>query len=394
MLTQLHGDCLDLLQTLDPGSVQTAVTSPPYYGLRDYGLPPTLWPTVTYRPMPGLPPVTIPGCDPDCDHEWGDPIRAPWANEIPGPNGRVKNPEASRGRGKTSGERCQRCGGWRGCLGLEPDPLMYVGHLVLIFRHLGDALAKDGTAWLNLGDSYAGGGNGGGGSFAKDGIRTPMAGTGKNKRPAWKQGGNHIPDGLKNKDLLGIPWRAAFALQADGWYLRAENIWNKPNCMPESVDDRTTRAHEQVFLLAKSKRYYYDAEAVAEEAIMKPQRRLTAQKRKDGHAVDNWKNPRILRDEPTADGDGSRNRRTVWTISTTPYPGAHYAVMPEALADICIKAGSRPGDTVLDPFGGSGTVGRRALALGRHAVLMDLNADYLTLQDERTATVQMELDAA
>jgi DNA modification methylase len=149
-----------------------------------------------------------------------------------------------------------------------------------------------------------------------------------------------------------------------------------------------------VFLLAKSKRYYYDAEAVAEEAIMKPQRRLTAQKRKDGHAVDNWKNPRILRDEPTADGDGSRNRRTVWTISTTPYPGAHYAVMPEALADICIKAGSRPGDTVLDPFGGSGTVGRRALALGRHAVLMDLNADYLTLQDERTATVQMELDAA
>lgn len=452
-LVQLHGDCLDLLPALSPKSVQCVVTSPPYYALRDYGLPPTHWPEVTYAPMSGLPPITIPGCDPDCDHAWGEPIRAPWANENPGPNGRAKNGESSRSRGVTSGELCQRCGGWRGCLGLEPDPLMYVAHLVLIFRHIRAALADDGVCWLNLGDSYAAGGNGGGGKFM-----AMRAHKGWGFR-AERRGAETPPLGTKVKDLLGVPWRVAFALQADGWYLRSDVIWSEPNCMPESANDRPTRAHEYVFLLTTSKRYYYDAVAVAETVrrgsagslfttgkTAEHQQGRASQLARDAQPV----RPQLRRAHELAQqagltdahiaairasgitdtgktaatqtGTGSnteavqrlaaeakaalggywrefllaptRNRRTVWSIPTARYDGAHYAVMPDALADLCIRAGSRPGDTVLDCFGGTGTVARRALALGRRAILMELNPSYLELQAARTAAVQIELDAA
>jgi DNA modification methylase len=391
-LTQLHGDCIDLLPTLARGSVRCVVTSPPYYALRDYGLPPTLWPEVTYSPMPGLPPITLTGCAPDCDHEWGDPIRSPWANENPGPNGRVKNGESSRSRGKTSGEQCKRCGGWRGCLGLEPDPLMFIGHLVHIFRLLREALADDGTAWLNLGDSYAAGGNGGGGKFM-----AMRAHKGWGLR-AEKKGWRSAPAGTKNKDLLGIPWRAALALQADGWYLRNDVIWDKPNCMPESAPDRLTRSHEYVFLLAKSKRYYFDNDAIAEQALTQRTDAAMSFKRassKRGVSVMPGANPTHRPDRADVRyGGGMRRRRSVWSIPAANFDGAHYAVMPDEFADLCIRAGSQSGDLVLDPFGGTGTVARRAIALGRHAMLMDLNPAYIELQNQRTAAVQIELEAA
>lgn len=392
MITQLHGDNLAILPTLAAGSVQTVVTSPPYYALRDYGLPPTLWPTVEYTPLPGLPPITVQGCDPACDHAWGEPIRAPWANDQPGPNGRKKNLESSRSRGLTAGESCVRCGGWRGCLGLEPDPLMYVGHLVHVFRLLRPVLADDGTAWLNLGDTYASGGNGGGGKFMA--MRAHKGWGFRADKKGWRS----APAGTKDKDLLGIPWRVALALQADGWYLRNDAIWDKPNCMPESINDRLTRSHEYVFLLAKSKRYFFNHEAIAELALTTRTDASMSFRRegnKRSESVSPGNRPTHRPDRPDVRYAGEmRRRRTVWSIPSANYSGAHYAVMPDELADLCIRAGSQPGDTVLDPYGGTGTVARRAIALGRKAVLIELNPQYITLQDQRTAAVQTELEAA
>lgn len=384
--THVQGDCLDVLPTLPPRGVQCVVTSPPYYALRDYGLPPSLWPTIEYTPLAGLPPVIIPGCDPSCDHVWGAPIRAPWANSNPGPNGRVKNTEASRSRGVASGEPCELCGGWRGCLGMEPDPLMYAAHLVHVFRILRPALADDGTVWLNLGDSYAAGGGGGGGKFMK--MRAHKGWGFRADKHGWRS----APTGTKDKDLLGIPWRVALALQADGWYLRAENIWHKPNCMPESARDRPTRAHEHVFLFAKSERYYYDAAAVAEPQI-KGASGSTFTKGKtgvNGQGRQQSEESRALKQGDTLRvyGRETRNRRSVWTIAPAVFRGAHHAVMPEALAEPCILAGSRPGDTVLDPFGGSGTTARVAERLGRNAILIELNPEYIALQEKRLNGVQ------
>jgi DNA modification methylase len=270
----IQGDVLDVLRDLPAGCTQAAVTSPPYWGLRDYGLPPTIW-----------------GGDSGCRHRWD-------------PSGK--------------GRLCRRCGAWKGCLGLEPDPDLYVAHLVEVMREVRRCLRPDGTLWLNLGDSFA---------------ASPTWGTG----PDADAGPRFGPD-LKTKDLVGIPWRVAFALQADGWWLRAENIWNKPNAMPESVRDRPTRAHEYVFLLSRSASYFYDDFAVREPD-------------KGGCSGNGYARPQRLsftdatgprgQAEPWV-GGGGRNRRSVWTITTQCFRGAHFATFPEALVEVCVLAGTSP----------------------------------------------------
>ena len=315
----LVGDCRETLKSLPDGSVQCCVTSPPYYGLRDYG------------------------------HD--------------------------------------------GQLGLEPTPDEYVANLVGVFREVRRVLRDDGTVFLNLGDSYAAGKTGrddghrrnSWGVFA-DGEAKPehMAGTGKN-RPA--------PPGLKPKDLIGIPWRVAFALQADGWWLRSDIVWSKPNPMPESVTDRPTKSHEYVFLLSKSQTYYYDADAIAEPGVI-PAGTYAAVKGKATRA-----RTMGLR-EPSGNEregvgwtyTGTRNARTVWTITTQPYKESHFAVFPEELARRCIVAGCPKGGTVLDPFGGSGTVGAVAFGNGRDAVLCELNPEYTDMARRRIGPMFVTVD--
>lgn len=306
------------------GSARCCITSPPYWGLRDYGLPPTDWPDVTFIPMAGLPPVTV--------------------------------------------------SAWRGCLGLEPEPMAFVAHLVHVFREVRRVLAEDGTLWLNLGDSYASSGRGGNPTEASSGLQ----GGHGTQRASMVSRKRHPPASLKNKDLIGIPWRVAFALQADGWYLRSDVVWAKPNPMPESVTDRPTKAHEYVFLLAKSERYAYDADAISEEAVA-GSNGSSFTKGKTLTAAEGMR--------PVGRGErsetGSRNARSVWPIATQPYKGAHFATMPPALAERCLLAGSRPGDTVLDPFNGAGTTGLVSMCHGRRFVGADLNTAYCELALDR-----------
>jgi site-specific DNA-methyltransferase (adenine-specific) len=271
MTTILQGDCIEQMRTLAPDSVQTCITSPPYFGLRDYG------------------------------HD--------------------------------------------GQIGREETPDEYVARLVEVFREVHRVLRKDGTLWLNLGDSYAAnGGSHGGRQDNQRGVgakRTHDAG-------GADSGRRRAPVGLKAKDLIGIPWRVAFALQADGWFLRQDIIWHKPNPMPESVRDRCTKAHEYLFLLSKEPRYYFDAASMQENGST----------------------------------SGRRNRRSVWTIQTRPFKGAHFATFPPALVRPCILAGSRPGDIVLDPFGGSGTTAAVAIEHRRRAILIEINQDYRPLIEQ------------
>ncbi|HGK5869931.1 TPA: site-specific DNA-methyltransferase [Pseudomonas aeruginosa] len=225
-----------------------------------------------------------------------------------------------------------------GQIGAETTVDEYIADLVRLFREVRRTLADDGTLWLNIGDSYTSGG------------RTWRDADAKNKGRAMDYRAP-TPEGLKPKDLIGVPWRLAFALQADGWYLRTDIIWNKPNCQPESVKDRPTRAHEYVFLFSKSEKYYYDWQAIMEPAADPKQK--------------------------------AKNRRTVWNINTEPYPGSHFAVYPRALVRLCVAAGSRENGRVLDPFFGSGTTGVVCNELGRQCVGIELNAEYAELARER-----------
>ena len=309
------GDCLAVLARFPDRVVQCCVTSPPYWGLRDYGV--------------------------------------------------------------------------EGQLGLEPTPEEYVSALVAVFREVRRVLRDDGTLWLNLGDSYAGswgaqsrgddypGSLQGGSMLSARQIQAhpKRTGTGSLKRTP----------GLKNKDLVDIPWRVAFALQADGWWLRSDVIWRKPNPMPESVTDRPTKAHEYVFLLAKSETYFYDADAVREPHTMKPQRRLKQRaSARDAAMRADKKYYYALRDTPGVEGNPrGRNRRYVWSIATRPFKGAHFATFPPALVEPCILAGSRPGDVVLDPFNGAGTTGLVAVQHGRRYVGVELNEAYARLTLDR-----------
>jgi DNA modification methylase len=259
--------------------------------------------------------------------------------------------------------------------------------MVEVFRCVKNILVEDGVLWLNIGDSYAGSGKG----RNPDGtvhLSALLAKQGSNTGAIMGNVfSNKVPDGCKPKDLIGIPWMLAFALRADGWYLRQDIIWHKPNPMPESVTDRCTKAHEYIFLLSKSQKYFYDNEAIKEPSE---------------HPEDNRKsrvNTSTAKDfqrdvgNKLAVGDKTypfRNKRSVWTVNTKPYSGAHFALFPEELIEPCILAGSRIGDVVLDPFMGSGTTAQVAQQLGRKYFGCELNHDYKALQDQRVAQTSLE----
>lgn len=338
------GDNVTVLRGLPEACVDTCVTSPPYYGLRDYGV--------------------------------------------------------------------------AGQIGLESTPEQYVARLVEVFREVRRVLKDDGTLWLNLGDSYAASSGTLGRNDSqrlRDGVGNGHGG-GRAENMTGRQGTHkRMMEGLKSKDLIGIPWLVAFALRADGWYLRSDIIWNKPNPMPESVTDRPTKSHEYIFLLSKNERYYYDAAAIAE-----PKAYSTV-----SDARGNGNGHRRERDYPGAQTnggtnlggpEGSRNKRSVWTIdeeefvqflkwkaeqpknkmdvwdvSTKPYKEAHFATFPPDLIKPCILAGSRPGGVVLDPFFGSGTTGFVAREFGRHFIGIELNPEYVRLAERRTARANVAL---
>lgn len=300
MATILQGDCLERLSDLPDNHVNTCVTSPPYFGLRDYGVD--------------------------------------------------------------------------GQIGLESTPDEFVAKMVEVFREVRRVLRDDGTLWLNLGDSYAGGNAGGKwreGSARADGE---VRDDGHSRR---NRNGMGPVEGLKPKDLIGIPWRVAFALQADGWYLRSDIIWHKPNPMPESVTDRPTKAHEYLFLFAKSDRYYFDAEAFKEDAVQ------AGRVRKDRMGGNKYVEGVKHSDGSVFTGSDRRNRRTVWTVPTQPFSGAHFATFPPALVDPCIRAGAPIEGIVLDPFNGAGTTGLVALRNQRDYIGCELNPEYATMAEDR-----------
>jgi len=273
-------------------------------------------------------------------------------------------------------------------IGLEPTPDAFVAEMVAVFREVRRVLRDDGTLWLNLGDSYS---TGPSGKTREDPFKASGLSGGLNNNRAARSASQMRPkslSGLKPKDLIGIPWRVAFALQADGWYLRSDIIWHKRNPMPESVTDRPTSAHEHVFLLSKSARYFFDADAVrvpyardwdenngGSWAQGKGDAQRVAERGKAGTHSGAYPMP----------DKGGANIRNVWTVATQPFSGAHFATFPPALIEPCIKAGSRPGDTVLDPFGGAGTTGLVADRLQRHAVLIELNPEYAAMAERRIA---------
>ena len=263
-----------------------------------------------------------------------------------------------------------------GQLGLEQTPDEYVANMVDVFRAVRDVLADDGTLWLNLGDSYARTG----GTDRKVSETAKVGSTRNTLEQMSDRTSKAASLGLKDKDLIGIPWRVAFALQADGWILRQDIIWHKPNPMPESVRDRCTKAHEYIFLLSKSPRYYFDSEAMKEPAIQAGRVRADSFAGRQGTAKYQVASGGI---GSVFTGAQTRNRRSVWTVATKPYKGAHFAVFPPALIEPCILAGSRPGDVVLDPFMGSGTTAEVAISHGRQYLGCELNEEYRHLQDAR-----------
>jgi DNA modification methylase len=269
--------------------------------------------------------------------------------------------------------------GVSGQIGLEESPEEHVKALQEVFEEVRRVLADDGTLWLNYGDAYAGGGRGGHGAVI-NGHHDPYP---RIKMPS-----------VKPKDLLGLPWMLAFALRADGWWLRSDIIWSKPNPMPESVTDRPTRAHEYLFLLSKSARYYYDADAIREPHVRTWE---ASNGGTFGPVTDQGGKQRALGGTKAHKGDYplpnplGRNRRSVWEIPSQPTSDAHFATFPEKLVEPCILAGCPEGGTVLDPFAGSGTVGRVATHLGRRSILIELNADYLTIAARRTAQGGLEV---
>lgn len=358
------GDALEL--PLRNESVQCVITSPPYWGLRKYdGDQSFIW-----------------DADVTCSHMW----RAERPSSMRQRNGASGGLHAGRNTNKlaenivchpTQGSTCISCGAWLGGLGHEPTPTLYTQHLIQAFTEIHRVLRKDGTVWLNLGDGYAAGGHGGGGSFMamRGGDKAQGAWSHRKDQTGWR----NPPAGMKAKDLVGIPWMVAFALRDAGWYLRSDIIWAKPNPMPESVQDRPTRSHEYIFLLTKSPRYYYDANAVREPYAPSTLRDFGAFYESKGikdYAAHGVQNPSSVkkrikdkqaaylkrqytgfneRRENSPANNGGANCRSVWRITPKPFRGAHFATFPPELVERCMKAGSKVGDLVLDPFSGSGT---------------------------------------
>jgi DNA modification methylase len=360
-ITIYNGDSLSVLKELPSNSVNCCITSPPYYGLRDYG-------TGTWE-----------GGDDNCNHYRDTKITDACSTGH-------SNKDLIVGDAIYKSV-CPKCGAIRidKQIGLEETPNLYVERLVEVFREVKRVLKDDGTLWLNLGDSYSGSGKGVAGNLGKRNDERNMSHT---------NASGNVPQGLKNKDLIGIPWRVAFALQADGWWLRQDIIWHKPNPMPESVTDRCTKAHEYVFLLSKSDKYYFDHEAIQEEATSGD---LTQPRGSKGVLVQQNGGRRrqfgATEQEGTMRQDvgnmfednGKRNKRSVWTVNTKPYKAAHFATFPENLIKPMILAGCPSGGIVLDIFGGSGTTASVSKSLGRKSISIELNEKYIELQMNRTS---------
>jgi DNA modification methylase len=366
----LTGDCRDILPTLPAESVQCCVTSPPYWGLRDYG-------TAQWE-----------GGEAGCDH------RVDRTNNRKMMNGRGEPSNSclswtERDATPTNGD-CPKCGARRidSQLGLEATPEEYIANMVAVFREVWRVLRDDGTLWVNLGDSYAQGASTRGLRGEEETKEKAIFRQNGQHHGGWEtrayRAANTAVSGLKPKDLCMMPARLAMALQADGWYLRSEIVWHKPNPMPESVTDRPTKAHEMIYLLAKQERYFYDAEAIREPAEYGF---CEGGFRGNGQYNNNlsFNNSSDIKCGTITRGNGGyRNKRSVWTIATQPYAQAHFATFPEEIPKLCILAGSNPSDTILDPFAGSGTVGQVALELGRRAILIELNPAYIDLAEGRT----------
>jgi len=386
------GDWVEVLRTLPDESVNCVVTSPPYFGLRDYG-------TAKWE-----------GGDVSCNH----------AKKSGGERGETLEGGDQRGRSEYPyPDICRKCGAIRidAQLGLEKTPEEYVAKMVAGFREVRRVLRKDATLWLNLGDSFAGSGKAAGQTDESTNF-----GKAKSLRTYDVASRTITPIGLKPKDLCGIPWRVAFALQADGWWLRSDIIWAKPNPMPESVHDRPTKSHEYVFLMSKSAKYYYDFDAIKEPASYNTHERQARAKDEHKSAPDADRNGIRSMRKPsgwdTTVGDGghssfhkdgrrklaepgegiknnssfddamaimpdSRNKRSVWTIATQAMKEAHFATFPEKLVEPCVLAGCPEGGTVLDPFAGTCTVGLVAARLNRSFIGIDLNPEYLKMRKKQ-----------
>ena len=341
------GDAIERLRELPAEFVDCVVTSPPYWGLRDYG-------TGEWE-----------GGDESCDHR-----------EQKGGEGQASAMQNTSAGTQALAFRaaCAKCGATRTDrqLGLEATPEEFVAKMVNVFREVRRVLRDDGTCWVNLGDTYnAYNAAAGPSSSCSEGSASDT------QRPQLKSGYGLLAKGLKPKDLCGIPWRVAFALQADGWYLRSDIIWAKPNPMPESVTDRPTKSHEYVFLLSKSRRYFFDADAVR-EAHAAPERNGESNTGWDFGNYNAGNSKHKLKYNPLG-----RNIRTVWNIATHPFPDAHFATFPPKLVEPCVKAGCPVGGTVLDPFAGAGTTGVVALGLGRKFLGVELKPEYAQMAADR-----------
>ena len=374
-----EGDALSILKTFPEKIFNTCVTSPPYYGLRAYGTNPVIW-----------------DGDENCQHEFTEETKKGITGGACVLEGAGKAMTEARYTPDTKHGFCSKCGAWRGELGSEPTPELFIKHLVDIFREVRRTLRDDGTIWVNMGDSYA--------SSSKNTTGANGYNDGRENRDKRFNAGK--VDGLKPKDLIGVPWMLAFALRADGWYLRMDNIWYKRNPMPESVTDRPTKAHEYFFLLSKSQKYYYDAEAIKTAVKDK-----TEYKTPDGWDTDKGSHGSFHKNgrekgfkgyghrgngdqsltghsgnydsDGNLIGEGKANKRSVWDVPTMPFKEAHFATFPQELIVDCIKAGCPEGGLVLDPFGGANTTGVVSRKLNRNYVAIELNPKYIAIGEKR-----------
>lgn len=364
------GNCLDVLKTFPDSSINCCITSPPYYGLRDYG-------TGTWV-----------GGDPKCKHI----ISHNRVNSVCGVGSHSNMESNNIPVGSTIIKKvCPKCGAIRedNQIGLEETPDEYIQRLVAVFSEVYRVLKDDGTLWVNIGDSYVGSGSRGCNyddfNHSQVWLQTVSKGTMHNENiPKFNTNGVY-----KNKDLIGIPWMLAFALRESGWYLRQDIIWSKPNPMPESVKDRCTKSHEYVFLLTKSAKYYYDYEAIQEPAICVDDKRCGAGHIDYGGKRENYKGVGVQRSFVGI--SDKRNKRSVWSVIPAHYKEAHFATFPEELVYPMLLAGCPRGGIVLDPFMGSGTVGAVAKRNHRDYVGIDLNPQYIEMAEHRIKTTLKKL---